>query len=95
MNRSRGSAGIGSGSITILFQQDYAAAKVDATLWAARGTAVTVLCKATAAANSATNPQYSASYLISKYKPISGKIGDKSGMTLTWKRTGALTRLTS
>lgn len=88
-------AGLGNGAVTILWQQDYAASKVDATLWAARGTLVTIELRATSGARSATNPAYVASYLISKYKPISGKVGDKAGMTLTWKRSGALQRLTS
>lgn len=90
-NRER-KAGLGDGSVTVLWQQDYAASKVDATLWAARGTAITVSCRPTSAAQSATNPTYAASYLVSQFKPIAGKVGDKAGFTTTWKRTGALSR---
>ena len=87
--------GLKSGSITINFQQDYAASKVDATIWAARGTAITVTVKATSAATSATNPLYSGSYLVTQYKPVSGKVGDLSTLSITWPRTGDLTRTTS
>jgi hypothetical protein len=87
--------GLKSGSITISMQQDYAASKVDATLWAARGTAITVTVKATSASNSATNPLYSGSYLVTQYKPASGKVGDLSMLSVTWPRTGDLTRTTT
>lgn len=85
-------AGLGEGSITINFQQDYAASAVDATLWAARGTVVTIALRPTSAAQSTTNPTYSASYLISKNKAVSGKVGDKTMNSVTFKRSGALTR---
>lgn len=87
--------GLKSGSITISMQQDYAASKVDATAWAARGTAITVTVKASSAATSATNPLYSGSYLVTQYKPVSGKVGDLSMLSVTWPRTGDLTRTTS
>ena len=87
--------GLKSGSITINFQQDYAASKVDATIWAARGTAITVTAKATSAANSATNPLYSGSYLVTQYKPVAGKVGDLATLSVTWPRTGDLTRTTT
>lgn len=88
-------AGLRGGSIALEFQDDYASGKVDATLYAALGTIVTIVVKPTSAAVGSTNPTYSASYLISGYKPVTGKIGDPSKFTATWKRTGALTRATS
>ena len=87
--------GLKQGSITINFQQDYAASKVDATIWAARGTAIAVNVKATSAANSATNPRYDGSYLVTQYKPVAGKVGDLAVLSITWPRTGDLTRTTS
>ena len=87
--------GLKSGSITISMQQDYASAKIDSTVWNARGTAITVTVKASSAATSATNPLYSGSYLVTQYKPVSGKVGDLSTLSITWPRTGDLTRTTS
>ena len=87
--------GLKSGSITISMQQDYATSKVDATLWAARGTAITVTVKATSASTSATNPLYSGSYLVTQYKPVSGAVGSLSMLSVTWPRTGDLTRSTT
>ena len=86
--------GLKDGSITIDFQNDFAASSVDATIWAARGTLVTVTVKATSSATSSTNPQYSASYLVNQYK-LGGKVGDLSTTSVTWPRSGALTRATS
>lgn len=93
-NRER-LGGLGDGSVTILWQADYAASKVDATLWANRGALASVVFRPTSAVVGTGNPQYTASYLISKLKPVSGKVGDKAGFTLTWPRSGALTRATS
>jgi len=87
--------GLKDGSITIEFQQDYAASKVDATIWAARGTVIAVQVKATSAANSATNPRYDGSYLVNQYKPVAGKVGDLSTLSVSWPRSGDLTRTTS
>ena len=92
-NRTR-TGGLRDGSITIEAQQDLAAGSVDATFWAARGTVVTVTVKATSAATSATNPLLSASYLVNQYK-LGGKVGDLSMVSVTWPRSGALTRSTS
>ena len=87
--------GLKDGSITIEFQQDYAASEVDATLWAARGTVISVSVKAVTGSTSATNPLYSGSYLVTQYKPISGKVGDLSVLSITWPRSGDLTRTTT
>ena len=87
--------GLKSGSITISFQQDYAAGSVDATLFANLGSVVAITAKASSAATSATNPLFSGNYLISQMKPISGKPGDLAVFSCTFARSGALTRATS
>lgn len=85
-------AGLQDSSITLLLQQDYTDNLLDELIWNALGTAVAINVKANNAANSANNPRYDASYLISKHMPIAGQVGAKAGMTLTWPRTGATTR---
>lgn len=85
-------AGLQDSSITILFQQDYADNSIDELIWNAMGTLVAINVKANNAAISTSNPEYQASYLISKHTPIPGKVGDKAGMSLTWPRSGATTR---
>jgi hypothetical protein len=87
--------GLKSGSITISFQQDYAAGSVDATLFANLGSLVAISVKATSAATSATNPLFSGSYLCTQMKPVSGKPGDLAVFSVTFPRSGALTRAVS
>jgi hypothetical protein len=78
---------------SIEFNQDFAAAQVDATLFPLLGTVSTVTVKATSAANSATNPQYSQSMLLKEYDPIGGAVGDKGDAVATFVGAGTLTRL--
>src|SRR5262245_1670764 len=64
----------------ITFLQDYAAAKVDATLSGLVGssTGFTVVGKPTTAAVSATNPTYTATCLLFDYTPIDAEVGQIS-----------------
>ena len=55
----------------------------------------TVTVKATSAANSATNPQYSGSVLVSQVNPLTNGVGDLATTSITWNGAGTLTRLTS
>lgn len=87
--------GLKAGSITIGFQQDYAASEVDATLWPLLGTAVTVIVAPTSGTLSATNPGYTGSFIVSQFSPISGTIGDLAVMSVTWLLSGALSRDTT
>lgn len=85
-------AGLKSGTVSFDFNQDEAASKVDATLWAALGTVVAVKVRLTSAAISATNVEYQFNALINDYTPISGKVGDLAKVTVSFPITGAVTR---
>lgn len=82
-------------SLTLEFNQDFAANKVDATLWAALGTVVAFTGKATSGANAVTNPQYSGSVLISMYNPFDNSVGDLAKESVTFPGSGTLSRATS
>ena len=58
------------------FNQDYAAANVDSTLFALVGAAVDVDACATSDAASPTTPHYTGTGIVSAYNPLSGKVGD-------------------
>ncbi len=92
-------AGLGDATITVTFLQDFAAAKVDATLWplSTSNTAFIVTAKATSAATSATNPMYSMTSLMYGYAPLSGGIGDASSTEVTFRNAAqaGLTRATA
>jgi hypothetical protein len=87
--------GLNDWSIAIDFNQDFAAAKVDATIFPLLGTTTTVTAKATSAANAATNPQYSGSVLVADYSPLDGSVGDLATSSVSWNGAGTLSRLTS
>lgn len=69
--------GLQNNSVTINFNQDFAASKVHATLTALVGTPTTVVVKPTSSAVGATNPNFTlTSALMSEYRPVTGAVGD-------------------
>jgi hypothetical protein len=91
--------GMGDATITLSFFQDFAAAKVDATLWplADAGTTFPVVVKPTSASVSSTNPSYSMTGIILNYNPIDGAVGDASTTEVTIRNASStgLTRATT
>tara|TARA_R110000824_G_scaffold257679_1_gene446626 strand:- start:2840 stop:3247 length:408 start_codon:yes stop_codon:yes gene_type:complete len=81
--------------VDVEFSQDYAASKVDATLFALVGQTTVVSLKPTSAAVSATNPSYTMTMLLTTYNPISGSVGDLATASVTFAPSGAVVRATS
>lgn len=75
--------GLGDAKITVEFYQDFAAAKVHATLQPLIGstTPVTVEVRATSGARSTTNPAALMSALLFSYNMLAGSIGDASSFS--------------
>src|SRR3989304_4716983 len=69
--------GLRDDRMEVTFRQDYAAAKVDATLsgLVSSSTGVTVVAKPDSGAVSATNPSYTMTALLFDYQPMSGAVG--------------------
>lgn len=88
--------GLKDWSIDLEFNQDFAAAKVDATLFPLVGAAAfAVEIRADAGARSATNPAYTGNVLLADYSPVSGKVGDVLSTGPKLMGTGTLSRLTA
>lgn len=87
--------GLKDGTLSVDFNQDFAAAQVDATLWPIFGTVVAIELKPTSAAPSATNPRYVGSVLINDYSPIDGSVGDLAKVSVTWPTSGTVFRYTT
>jgi len=70
--------GLRDDRMEVTFRQDYAAAKVDATLsgLVSSSTGVTVVAKPDSGAVSATNPSYTMTALLFDYQPMSGAVGE-------------------
>jgi len=88
-------AGLKEGTLTLQFNQDYAAATVDATLWPLLGTSATVVIRPTSTVVSATNPAYTAVCLVNDLTPVSGTIGDLSTFSVSWPTNGTVSRATA
>ena len=84
--------GLQNNSLEVAFMQDFAATKVEATVYPLVGTTTTVKVKPTSAAVGATNPEYTLTgcYLAS-HTPVAGSVGELAMTTLTFTG-GALTK---
>lgn len=79
-------AGLEDPSLSAGFNQDFAAAALDATLFAcwSAGNVVTCKIRPTSAAISASNPEYVGGFLPSKYSPFGNNVGDAAKASIQW-----------
>lgn len=88
--------GLKSGSISIDFHQDYAAASVDATIFPLIGTIATaVIISGNGTVASSTTPAYTATVLVNGWNPVAGAVGDLSTVSVTWPTSGAISKATA
>ena len=92
-------AGLLDNSVTIEFQQDYAASSVEATINTSGssliGTTTTVVIKPNGGTTSATNPSYTFTALVSEWQPLNGAVGELATASVTWPISGTITKATS
>ena len=91
--------GLGDANITVTFLQDFAAGKVDATLWPLKSGNVTttVTVRPTNAARGPTNPEYQLTAMLFGYNPLDGGLNEASTTDVTFRNASqaGLTRLTA
>lgn len=85
-------AGLVDNSVTLEFHQDFATSNVEATIYPLLGSTTTVVVKPTSGAQSATNPSYTFSALVSEWQPLSGSVGELATASVTWPISGAITK---
>jgi len=84
--------GLQNNSLDIDFQQDFAAANVEATVYPLVGTSTTVTLKATSAATSATNPIYTLTgTFLAAHTPVAASVGEMAMTSLSFTG-GVLTK---
>ncbi len=89
-------AGLRDDSISVEFNQDFASANVDATLFPLVGAApFAVIVKPVAGAASATNPRYYGNCILTDYNPIDGAVGNAATTSVTLPVDGYLQRSAS
>lgn len=87
--------GLKSGSVTVSFHNDYAAAGLDSTLYSLFNTAATFVVLPNGTAAGTSNPGYSFTALVNNLQPVSGSVGDLAVQNLTLPITGEVTRATA
>lgn len=85
-------AGLADNSVTLEFQQDYAASAIESVIYPTLGTAVSITVKPVAGSVSATNPAYSFLALISEWTPLNGAVGELATASCTWPISGVITK---
>lgn len=88
-------AGLQNVSCEVAFQQDFAAASVEATIYPLVGTKTTLVIKPTSSAVSSTNPSYTiTNAFLASHTPIAATVGEMAMTTLTFSG-GTLAKATS
>ena len=87
--------GLESFEVSITFNQDYDAAKIDEIMWALRRSVATFAGRAKQSAVTSSNPQYSGSFVINSWTPIAGSVGDVGEVDVSFPGSGPLVRATS
>ena len=88
-------AGLKDWSVSVEYNQDYAASKVDATHFSlVGGTTYKIQVWADSTTAGAGNVQYSGPVLIESYIPVGGAVGELETVTVPYTGAGTLTRTT-
>jgi len=91
--------GLKDNSVTLEFNQDFAAAGPEITINAIGsslvGTVVPIVIKPTSVAVSSTNPSYTFSAVCSEWQNLQAGVGELSTISATWPITGAITKAAS
>jgi hypothetical protein len=84
-------------SATVEFYQDFAAGKVDATLFPLLGAAgFPVIVRAVNTGGvGPTNPNYVGNMILTKYPPVTGTVGDEHLLTCEFAAAGDISRATA
>lgn len=88
--------GLKDNSVTLEFNQDFAAAGPEITINAVGsslvGTVVPIVIKPASGAVSATNPSYAFTAVCSEWQNVQGGVGELSTISATWPISGAITK---
>ncbi len=89
-------AGLKDNSLAVTFNQDFASAKVDATIAPLVGAAAfPIIVKPDGSATAVTNPKWTGNAVLETYPVMAGTVGDNYEVPVTFLCDGAWTRATS
>lgn len=87
--------GLKTGTISLNFHQDFAAASVDAVLFPLLNTIATVVVIPNGSSVTATNPSYTVTCLVNQYQPFASSVGDLATLSVSWPLSGSVVRGTA
>jgi hypothetical protein len=89
--------GLKDEQVVVNFRQDFAASKVDQTLWTLydQGTSFAIEIRPTSGARSTTNPAWTGTAYLIDYAPVAGAVGDVLDAKVTFVIDNQLTRQTA
>ena len=87
--------GLKDSTVAIDFNQDFAAAAVEATLYPLVGSTTAVVVKPNGTAASATNPSYTFNVLVTEWMPLDAQVGELATASVTFPVDGLVTKATA
>ena len=88
-------AGLRDSTVAIDFNQDFAAAQVEATLYPLVGSTTSIVVKPNGTAASATNPSFTFNALITEWMPLDAQVGELATASVTFPVDGTITKATA
>jgi hypothetical protein len=88
-------AGLADNSVAIDFNQDFAAASVETTLYPLLGSTATVVVKPNGTATGTANPAYTFSALITEWMPLDAQVGELAQASVTFPIDGTIAKATA
>lgn len=88
-------AGLADSSVAIDFNQDFAAAAVEATLYPLLGSTAQVIVKPNGTATGTANPSYTFSALVTEWMPLDAQVGELAAASITWPIDGTIAKATA
>jgi hypothetical protein len=87
--------GLKDSTVAIDFNQDFAAAAVEATLYPLVGSTTAVIVKPNGTAVSSTNPSYTFNVLVTEWMPLDAQVGELATASVTFPVDGLVTKATA
>ena len=81
-------AGLADNSVSLEFNQDYAAGALESVIYPTIGTAVSMTVRPVAG----SSPAYTFSALVSEWTPLNGAVGELATASVTWPISGTITK---
>lgn len=87
--------GLRDNSVALDFNQDFAAASVEATLYPLLGSTALVEVWPDGTSTGSANPKYSFNVLVTEWMPLDAQVGELTTASITWPIDGTIAKATA